>query len=64
MFLTIMLTMLLRLSHPKTEQQTVSESPTASEPPPELPSSASVLQDLEDFLKSLRKENGDPASDT
>ncbi|MDQ6674407.1 MAG: PAC2 family protein [Chloroflexota bacterium] len=34
------------------------------EPPAELPSSAAVLQDLEDFLKSLRKENGDPASDT
>jgi proteasome assembly chaperone (PAC2) family protein len=33
------------------------------EPPAELPSSAAVLQDLEDFLKSLRKENGDPASD-
>jgi proteasome assembly chaperone (PAC2) family protein len=33
------------------------------EPPGELPSSAAVLQDLEDFLKSLRKENGDPASD-
>jgi predicted ATP-grasp superfamily ATP-dependent carboligase len=33
------------------------------EPQPELPSSAAVLQDLEDFLKSLRKENGDPASD-
>jgi proteasome assembly chaperone (PAC2) family protein len=31
---------------------------------PELPSSAAVLQDLEAFLKSLRKENGDPASDT
>jgi proteasome assembly chaperone (PAC2) family protein len=36
---------------------------TDDEPPPELPSSAAVLQDLEDFLKSLRKENGDPASD-
>jgi proteasome assembly chaperone (PAC2) family protein len=33
------------------------------EPPTELPSSAAVLQDLEDFLKSLRRENGDPASD-
>ena len=37
---------------------------SADEPPTELPSSAAVLQDLEDFLKSLRKENGDPASDT
>jgi proteasome assembly chaperone (PAC2) family protein len=30
-----------------------------SEPPAELPSSAAVLQDLEDFLRSLRRENGD-----
>jgi len=37
---------------------------TDDEPLPELPSSAAVLQDLEDFLKGLRKENGDPASDT
>lgn len=29
-----------------------------SEPPPELPSSAAVLQDLEDFLRNLRRENG------
>ena len=28
----------------------------SSEPPAELPSSAAVLQDLEDFLKSLRRE--------
>jgi len=30
-----------------------------NEPPAELPSSAAVLQDLEEFLKSLRRENGD-----
>jgi PAC2 family len=30
----------------------------SSEPPAELPSSAAVLQDLEDFLRNLRKENG------
>jgi predicted ATP-grasp superfamily ATP-dependent carboligase len=38
--------------------------PADNDPPVELPSSAAVLQDLEEFLKSLRKENGDPASDT
>jgi predicted ATP-grasp superfamily ATP-dependent carboligase len=31
---------------------------SAEEPPPELPSSAAVLRDLEDFLRSLRQENG------
>jgi proteasome assembly chaperone (PAC2) family protein len=36
---------------------------TPDEPPTELPSSAAVLLDLEEFLKSLRRENGDPASD-
>jgi proteasome assembly chaperone (PAC2) family protein len=44
------------------EAQPAAEA-TDDEPPAELPSSAAVLQDLEDFLKSLRKENGDPASD-
>lgn len=34
------------------------ESSEASEPPTELPSSAAVLQDLEDFLRNLRKDNG------
>jgi len=29
------------------------------EPPAELPSSAAVLQDLEEFLKSLRRDKGD-----
>lgn len=33
--------------------------PTPSDPPAELPSSAAVLQDLEDFLRSLRHENGE-----
>jgi predicted ATP-grasp superfamily ATP-dependent carboligase len=32
--------------------------PPSSEPPAELPSSAAVLQDLEDFLRNLRRENG------
>jgi len=31
---------------------------SASEPQAELPSSAAVLQDLEDFLRNLRRENG------
>jgi proteasome assembly chaperone (PAC2) family protein len=34
------------------------ESHDPSEPPTELPSSAAVLQDLEDFLRNLRRENG------
>ena len=33
-----------------------------SEPPAELPSSAAVLQDLEDFLRNLRRENGGAGS--
>jgi hypothetical protein len=40
------------------------ESAQPADPPAELPSSAAVLQDLEDFLKSLRHENGGPASDS
>jgi hypothetical protein len=35
-----------------------SEHEASSEPPAELPSSAAVLQDLEDFLRNLRRENG------
>jgi proteasome assembly chaperone (PAC2) family protein len=35
------------------------EPPTPSEPPPELPSSAAVLRDLEDFLRTLREKNED-----
>jgi len=34
------------------------ESSESSEPPTELPSSAAVLQDLEDFLRNLRRDNG------
>ena len=34
------------------------DSGEPSEPPTELPSSAAVLQDLEDFLRNLRKDNG------
>jgi len=49
-----------RLPYAAEAQPTVE---AADEPPAELPSSAAVLQDLEDFLRSLRKENGDPASD-
>ena len=42
---------------------TAEEPPSAREqapadPPAELPSSAAVLQDLEDFLRNLRRENG------
>jgi proteasome assembly chaperone (PAC2) family protein len=40
------------------EPSPASEHADPSEPPAELPSSAAVLQDLEDFLKSLRRENG------
>jgi proteasome assembly chaperone (PAC2) family protein len=35
-----------------------SQPETSAEPPAELPSSAAVLQDLEDFLRNLRRENG------
>jgi predicted ATP-grasp superfamily ATP-dependent carboligase len=35
-----------------------SSSHESGEPPTELPSSAAVLQDLEDFLRNLRRENG------
>jgi hypothetical protein len=38
-------------------------APTASEPPAELPSSAAVLQDLEDFLRNLRREDGGASTD-
>ena len=36
-----------------------SPPPRPQEPPAELPSSAAVLQDLEEFLKSLRRDNSD-----
>ena len=41
-----------------------SQNPSSEAPPAELPSSAAVLQDLEDFLRSLRHENGGTSSDT
>jgi proteasome assembly chaperone (PAC2) family protein len=34
------------------------------QPVPELPSSAAVLQDLEEFLRSLRRENGGTGTET
>jgi predicted ATP-grasp superfamily ATP-dependent carboligase len=45
------------------EPESTSDAPESQGPPAELPSSAAVLQDLEDFLKSLRRENGGAASD-
>jgi proteasome assembly chaperone (PAC2) family protein len=48
---------------PYTAEQEPAAAEEAAEPPHELPSSAAVLQDLEDFLKSLRRENGGTASD-
>jgi len=38
-------------------------APSQSEPPAELPSSAAVLQDLEDFLRNLRREDGGASTD-
>jgi proteasome assembly chaperone (PAC2) family protein len=46
-----------RLPYPTEPPAPAPASPP--EPPVELPSSAAVLQDLEEFLKSLRRENGD-----
>ena len=48
---------------PYTEPEPNQEQ-AAEGPPAELPSSAAVLQDLEDFLRSLRHENGGPTSET
>jgi proteasome assembly chaperone (PAC2) family protein len=42
------------LSEPSPAEQT----PEPQGPPPELPSSAAVLRELEDFLKDLRQNNG------
>ena len=42
---------------PYTEEPPAS-SYESTEPPAELPSSAAVLQDLEDFLKTLRRDDG------
>ena len=47
---------------PYTEPEPSENAPDM--PPAELPSSAAVLQDLEDFLRSLRHENGGTSSDT
>jgi hypothetical protein len=44
---------------PYTVEPTPSTPPAAPEPPAELPSSAAVLEDLEAFLKSLRRDNSD-----
>jgi proteasome assembly chaperone (PAC2) family protein len=50
------------------EPSEAAEPPAAEpeSPPSELPSSAAVLQDLEDFLRDLRQQNGDagPTSQT
>jgi len=40
------------------------EAEASADPPAELPSSAAVLQDLEDFLKSLRHENGGASNES
>ena len=40
------------------EEPPASSEYEPSEPPAELPSSAAVLQDLEDFLRNLRRDNG------
>ena len=47
---------------PYSAEQPTAELPAADEPT-ELPSSAAVLQDLEEYLKSLRRENGGAASE-
>jgi hypothetical protein len=46
-----------------TESESAPASQEEDEPSIELPSSAAVLQDLEDFLKSLRHENGGATSE-
>jgi proteasome assembly chaperone (PAC2) family protein len=43
---------------PYTAEPPASSEYEPSEPPTELPSSAAVLQDLEDFLRNLRRDNG------
>jgi proteasome assembly chaperone (PAC2) family protein len=52
-----------RLPYTAEPAETSSSSHEPAEPPAELPSSAAVLQDLEDFLRNLRKDEGG-ASDT
>jgi hypothetical protein len=47
-----------RLSESEPAEQTeLVEHPEVDEPPPELPSSAAVLRDLEDFLRTLREKD-------
>jgi proteasome assembly chaperone (PAC2) family protein len=47
-----------RLSESESAEQTeLVEHPAVDEPPPELPSSAAVLRDLEDFLRTLREKD-------
>jgi hypothetical protein len=48
---------------PYSAEQPSAEARAAEEAPTELPSSAAVLQDLEEYLKSLRRENGGAASE-
>ena len=48
---------------PYAAEQPIGRAALADEPPAELPSSAAVLQDLEEYLKSLRRENGGAASE-
>ncbi len=48
---------------PYSAEQPTAEGKTPDEPSAELPSSAAVLQDLEEYLKSLRRENGGAASE-
>ncbi|MBV9577224.1 MAG: PAC2 family protein, partial [Chloroflexi bacterium] len=45
-----------RLPHTAEEEPPDEDEP--AEPPAELPSSAAVLEDLEDFLRNLRRDNG------
>ncbi len=48
---------------PYSAEQPTAELQAPDDPPTELPSSAAVLQDLEEYLKSLRRENGGAASE-
>jgi hypothetical protein len=48
---------------PYSADQPAAQAQATDEPQTELPSSAAVLQDLEEYLKSLRRENGGAASE-
>jgi len=52
-----------RLPYTEPEPESA-QTPPSDVPPAELPSSAAVLQDLEDFLRSLRHENGGSGNET